>query len=175
MTLTAAMHCATLRDGSLWLTLPAFSHMYYDDGMRFWLSPLCFAVCCASYMHWDDHHMTGCRRMADISLSFSYLVSEFATKSTIESIDFLLRFAAFCTLCLCWEIPVGSTEGLTYHLMFRYLGWIAVMRSYTPMLGLAVLSPIYVATAYHTIRGTSDRPNTISRHFCGRTEKKYVE
>lgn len=162
MTLTTAMHCSTLRDGSLWLTLPAFCHMLYDDGLRFYLSPLCFAVCCASYLHWDEHRMTGWRRIADISLSSSYLVSEFASKPTIAPIDFVLRAAALCCLLSCWEIPVGSTIGLTYHLMFRYLGWIAVMRSYIPMIGLAVLSPIYVATAYHTIRCTDHNTNAIS-------------
>ena len=162
MTLTKAIHCATLRDGSLWLVIPALSHVLCDNGLRYWLSPLGCIVCCASYLHWDDHNTTGWRRIADIGLSSSYLVSEMATKPTFAVIDFVLRTAALYCLLVCWELPVGSKEGLTFHLLFRYLGWIAVMRSYIPPLGLAGFSPMYVATAYYSIRRTSDEPNAIS-------------
>lgn len=162
MTLTKAMHCATLRDGSLWLVVPALSHILYEDGLRFWLSPLCLTVCCASYLHWDDHNMTGWRRIADIGLSTSYLVSEMATKPTFAIIDFLLRMVALLCILSCWEIPIGNKEGLTLHLLFRYLGWIAIMRSYIQPIGLAVLSAMYVATAYYSMQRTTDRATALS-------------
>ncbi len=168
MVLTRQEHCLALRNTSLWLLFPVAAHCLCDTGLRFCLAPLCLAVCAASYLHWDDHSMVGWRRIADITLASSYLILEFAMKQHVVPVDILLRLASLLCLVLCWNLPIGSAVGLTRHLMFRYLGWIAVMRSYIPPFLLAALSPAYVVTAIWAVNpiGTFE---LLSPLFLGRS------
>ena len=136
-------HTAVLRDTSMFILVPPLYHYATDIMPRQGLSVVGFLLFIMSWRHWSAYDFHGYRRKLDIAFATTYIALEFIT-CKIDTAGVALRALSGLAFYKSCDYPVGSAVGLKYHLLFRYLGWVAVMRSFCPAPTLAAWTFFYV-------------------------------
>ena len=113
-----------------------------------------FLLFLASWAHWSSYDAHGFRRKLDILLATAYMTLECITYQW-DVVGLAIRmWSGACFLRAC-DYGVGSSTGLVFHLMFRHLAWVAVMRSYAATHRIALATIAYVALP---LRGLVENP-----------------